>query len=294
MYNPFILATSILMLATAPVIVKFSGLPALVILVWRLVIVCLLLVPLIWKKHKRVLAYDLKHIIVASVFMFAHFMTWFMGVRLLPVGLTTIIYATNPIFTALFGHVFIKEKFEKKFLFAFIFSILGIYIASSDKINSASHKLLGIILIILAAIFYSAYIVYSKHNRKNLDNSLYSFYLNLFTCLIGFVVICLMMFFDFGDLNLENTILFSAHEWLVLFLLAFFPSLLGHSLMTYTVKHFNLNLISCFKLASPLIASTLAYFFFDELVTYKLFLGFSFVAIGVIFALPWRINKRIK
>lgn len=279
------------MLATAPVIVKFSTLEPVVILIWRLVLVCLMLSPLLVKKKIKLLKREFLHILFASALMFLHFMTWFTGVKLLSVGLTTIIYATNPIYTALIGFVFIKEKFNFKFVMAFFLSILGIVIAATDKVNFSESKLGGIFYILLAAIFYSAYIVYSKHNRKNIDNAVYSFYLNLFTCLLGFIFVFILSVFS--DFKLENLLISDTYEIMILFLLALFPSLLGHSLMTYTVKHYNLNLISCFKLASPLIATFLAYLCFGELITKKLIIGFSFVAIGILFALPWNKKQRL-
>lgn len=291
MFNPLILSLSIAMLATAPVIVKFSSLAPVIILVWRLILVCLMLSPLLFKKRVRLLKKEMIHILFASFLMFLHFMSWFSGVKLLSVGLTTIIYATNPIFTAMIGFFFIKEKFNFKFIFAFILSILGIVIAASDKVNFSESKLEGIIYIILAAIFYSAYIVYSKHNRKNIDNAVYSFYLNLFTCVIGLILIIFL--YIFSSFQIESLLVKDLHEIFYLFLLALFPSLLGHSLMTYTVKHYNLNFISCFKLASPLIASFLAYFFFNEVITKNLIIGFSFVAIGILFALPWNKKQRL-
>lgn len=286
MLNSFILSVSIFMLATAPVIIKFSSLHPLAILVWRLVIVCFLLIPFVYNKKLKLSTRSFRHIFFAACFMFLHFITWFSGVKLLPVGLITIIYATNPIYTAIFGYLFIKEKFSSKFILAFAFSILGIVIASYGSVTTKG-SLLGVFLIFLAAVFYSAYMVYSKHNRTNVDNAVYSFYLNLMTCLIGLVFVLLGSSF----MNTKDFIPTVPFEWFILFLLALFPSLLGHSLMTYSVKHFNLNFISCFKLFSPLFASFLAYLFFKEEITEYIILGFSFVAIGVLFALPWKKKK---
>lgn len=276
------------MLATAPVIVKFSHLSPLVILVWRLFLVAILLFIPAYQAKIKISKSELKHIAMASIFMFLHFYTWFTGIKFLPVGLTTIIYATNPIYTAIIGHFFIKEKFNKIYMISFCLSLIGILVAMATKAQG-NFEIIGVAYIVLAAVFYSSYMVYSKRNRTHLNNYVYNFILNIITMFIGaFFLIATHLFSPLPELFPPNF-----YEWKILFLMAIFPSILGHTLMIYNVKHFNLNFISCFKLISPLFASFLAYIFFKEKIDLNLIIGFSFVALGVVFALPWKKKNKV-
>ncbi len=286
MLNILVLNLSIFMLATAPVIVKFSKLLPISILFYRLLLVSLILFPFALKSGIKMKRRDFSKVILASTFLFLHFLSWFSGVQKIPVGLTVIIYATNPIFTAVIGHFLIKEHFNKRFGFSLVLSFVGVAIASLSKANGVVD-FVGVFQILLAALFYSCYMVYSKRNRASVNNSTYNFYLNFFTCIMGLVAVLVLDVF-IGDGRAMA--LPSFYEWKVLLALAIFPSIMGHTLMVYSVAHYNLNMISSLKLFSPLIASYMAYVLFNERFNENLMLGFSFVAIGVVFALPWKRN----
>ena len=170
------------MLATAPVIVKFSKLLPISILFYRLLLVSLILFPFALKSGIKMKRRDFSKVILASTFLFLHFLSWFSGVQKIPVGLTVIIYATNPIFTAVIGHFLIKEHFNKRFGFSLVLSFVGVAIASLSKANGVVD-FVGVFQILLAALFYSCYMVYSKRNRASVNNSTYIFYLS-FKCFL--------------------------------------------------------------------------------------------------------------
>ena len=272
------------MLSTAPVIVKFLSMEPLTILFWRLVIVSLILLPFAWKDLRTLTKSDFKMILVSSLVLFVHFLSWFSGVPKLDVGVTAVTFASNPIFTAIIGFLVLGESFKKRYLLAIAASILGIYIT----FYSGSEKgvnLRGIIEVLTASFFYSTYMVYSKRNRVSLNNGVYTFYLNLFTCILGFIAICIMSLF--GSFQFSGLQTGLVENWKVLCLLALLPSILGHTLMIYSLPKYNLNFISCLKLLSPLSASVMAIFLFGEKITDKLVIGFLLVSTGVLFALPW-------
>jgi len=287
--NHLILMTSVFMLSTAPVIVKLLSLTPLVVLFWRLLFVSGMLLPFAWRDLGTITKKDFKMISISSVVLFFHFLTWFSGVPKLNIGVTAVTFASNPIFTAIIGFIVLGETFKKRYFIAIISSILGIYVTyySGDQSNVS---LVGIIEILIASLLYSTYMVYSKRNRASLSNGVYTFYLNLFTCVLGALAIGVMIIlgqFEFGQLGVALS-----ENWKVLLMLAFLPSVLGHTLMIYSLPNYNLNFISCLKLLSPLSASTMAFFLFNEKVSDNLILGFLLVSTGVLFALPWHKLKR--
>lgn len=289
--NHIILITSVLMLSTAPVIVKFLSMAPLLVLFWRLLFVSGMLLPFAWKDLSKITRSDVKMISISSVVLFIHFLTWFSGVPKLNVGVTAVVFASNPIFTAIIGFIVLGEPFKKRYLIAIAASILGIYITYFSA-GTSSVSLVGIIEILAASFFYSTYMVYSKRNRASLNNGVYTFYLNLFTCVLGLVAIIFMTLF--GNLQVNEIFVAVESNWLVLLMLAFLPSILGHTLMIFSLPHYNLNFISCLKLLSPLSASIMAYFIFGERVNDNLVVGFLLVSTGVLFALPWHKFKRPK
>jgi drug/metabolite transporter (DMT)-like permease len=289
--NHLILITSVFMLSTAPVIVKFLSMAPLLVLFWRLLFVSGMLLPFAWRDLAKITKTDVKMISISSIVLFIHFLTWFSGVPKLNIGVTAVVFASNPIFTAIIGFIVLGEPFKKRYLIAIAASILGIYITYFSG-GTDSVSLVGIVEILAASFFYSTYMVYSKRNRASLSNGVYTFYLNLFTCILGLIALIAMI--GMGQFQLAEVFTAVGDNWKVLFLLAFLPSILGHTLMIFSLPHYNLNFISCLKLLSPLSASVMAYFIFGEKVNDNLVIGFLLVSTGVLFALPWHKFKRPK
>lgn len=280
---------SVFMLSTAPVIVKFINLSAIEILTWRMGIVSLVLFPFALKDLPSIHLKHLKNILFASLLLFFHFYFWFSGVQKLEVGTAVVIYSTNPIFTALLGHLVIGERFNIKNIVSMGLSLFGIYFAFSTE--SGASNLNGGIQIIFAAIFYSGYLVFSKKNRVGLNNGIYTFFLNLFTGIMAFTFFSIQ-FLYFSEQGQANFIPDDLSTWKYLILLSILPSILGHTLMVYIIPRYNLNFLSCLKMLSPIAATTMAYFFFNEDVGWKLLIGFILVLSGVLVSMPWQSIKK--
>lgn len=69
--------------------------------------------------------------------------------------------------------------------------------------------------------------------------------------------------------------------WLAIAATVIFPTLLGHVLITHLLQYFNINFLSCGKLAEPIMSAIVAYFVFGELLTSKTVLAFGCTTIGV-------------
>jgi len=274
------LPLALIMLASAPILIRFSNIHFLSLISWRLIFVCTLLFIINFKFPIRKVSFkEIRKIAAVGLFLFLHFITWVIAVRNLPISVATIIYATNPIYTAIFGKVILKEKYHLRYFMSLLISMIGIVIIANIKGSTIPVTAFGITAIIISAIFYSLYMVLSKKIRQSTDNTTYSFYLNGSAAIFGFG--CLFFNNLFFDIPI-NIISFQNIEWIYVLLLAVFPSLLGHTLLIYLVHFFNLNWVSIFKLINPLISSFLAYIFFKESFTVTHWVAFGFILIGLI------------
>ena len=157
--------------------------------------------------------------------------------------------------------------------------MIGIFIIANFKNSIIPVTAFGIVSIVLSAMFYSLYMVLSKRIRQKIDNTTYSFYLNLSAGCFGFISIILYNLYSTSPIDL---IYFPNIEWFYILLLAIFTSLLGHTLLIYLVHFFNLNWVSIFKLLNPLLSSFMAYIIFKESFTSTHWLAFGFILIGLI------------
>jgi len=297
--NIGIFALSLFMLATAPIFVKFSTLHPLALLVWRLLLVSFLLLPFVAVKIKfRPTLKELRSISFVSILLVAHFYTWFKGVPMLPIAVATIIYATNPIYTALLGRIILREPYYPRYALSLVVCLLGILATLRPKLlalwnSDASGGGLsgeGVIYMLITSFFYSCYMTFSKKRRldqaERRGNSEYNFFLNLFACIFTFAIILILN--SFNPATSSSHVVywnFSPANWWPIFGLALFPSLMGHVLMVYSVAHINLNFASLFKLINPLLSSLLAYLIFGEVMTMDHWIGFALVSLGVFISL---------
>jgi drug/metabolite transporter (DMT)-like permease len=200
----------------------------------------------------------------------------------MPVAVATIIYATNPIYTAILGYFLLKEPYHPRYALGLGLCLIGIYLAIRHKLSDQVIATEGLIYMFMTAFFYSCYMTLAKKMRLNLPNTQFNFFLNLIAALIAFTLLTVV------NLSAEQNIVwigFPASQWGVILALAIFPSLLGHTLMIYAIKEYNLNFVSIFKLLNPLIGAVLAYFIFGESISMGFWAGFVFVLSGVLLSL---------
>lgn len=269
---------SVLVLSQAPNLVKLSSAPSMVMVFWRLFLASLILGVMGAIKGqlpelKKLSSKQWRIIFITTVVLFIHFVLWFTGVRKTTVANAAIIFATNPIFTAIGGHFFFHEKFTKKYASAMIMGFTGIAVTFFDHLQFSPDAFLGDMLVLISAMFFSGYILLSKKVRNTVSNIPFTFILNLSTSLFALVVIIFTPETPLFDYDFKS--------WLSFILMAIFPSVMGHALFTHCLNFFNVNLMSCTMLLSPILASLVSYYFYHETLSIKTILGFIIAASGV-------------
>ncbi len=129
----------------------------------------------------------------------------------------------------------------------------------------------------LSSILFSCYVLSSKGLRQRIDNVPFSLSLYLLSA-IGFFLLALS----------QGTPLtgFEEKTWAMFAALGIGSTLLGHSLFTYCLNFFNVNLMSVSTLSEPIFTALVAYWLFEEPVRGATLLGFVLVTVGI-FVLYW-------
>ncbi|MFZ4713390.1 MAG: DMT family transporter [Bacteriovoracaceae bacterium] len=279
------LILSVIILSQAPNLVKLAQAPAVIICFWRLFLaaVFLGLIGLYTGKMgeiKRLSSSQWKMIVLTSVVLFIHFILWFMGVHKTSVANASIIFATNPLFTAIGSYLLFGEKISVRYLIAMALGLTGIVVTFSQNMQFHPEAFLGDMLVLVSAIFFSGYILLSKKARHHTSNVPFTFILNLLTAGCSLMTI-LVLDLTKGASSFTSLFNHSDQNWWAFILMAIFPSILGHALFTHTLKYLNVNLMSTTMLLSPVLASIVSYFFYHETVGSNTILGFLITALGV-------------
>ena len=203
-----------------------------------------------------------------------------MGVHKTSVANAAILFATNPLFTAVGSYLIFGEKLSLRYVLAMALGLVGIVVTFFENLKFHPEAFMGDILVLISAIFFSGYIILSKKARHHTSNVPFTFILNLVTA--GFSLMTIFLI-DAQAQQQTYVTLFdhSARNWWAFVLMAIFPSILGHALFTHTLKFLNINLMSTTMLLSPVLASLVSYLFYHETVGSNTVLGFIITASGV-------------
>ena len=135
---------------------------------------------------------------------------------------------------------------------------------------------IGNILAFSGAIFIAGYLVIGGIVRKNISAGAYVF--------IVYLVSAITLFF-MCFISDTPVYPYPAKEFLLFIALAFFCSILGHTVYNYLVKYFSSTLISVSSLSEPIFASVMAMLFFNEIPSVYTLTGGSIIIAGIFYYL---------
>lgn len=98
-----------------------------------------------------------------------------------------ILFATNPLFTAIITIAFMKEKFEKRYLVSYTLALISIYLLIYQNLQlNSKNTYSGDLSALVSALLYSLYIIFGKKARHAMSNPTYTFFI------YGFAAICFL------------------------------------------------------------------------------------------------------
>ncbi|PWU12954.1 MAG: hypothetical protein C5B49_15420, partial [Bdellovibrio sp.] len=217
-------------------------------------------------------------IVLSGFLLFVHLWTYVYAAQNTSIPHLMILYSANPLFTALGALLFFKEEFPRRLYFAYPLAVVGLTVLMLERPTTIpltpEQAWRGDWMAIVAALTHSMYVLAAKKARQGTDNFRFSFGLYLVSGLF------------YGGLWLVTTakqgVVFPAPFYLSVAGLIVFPSILGHTLITYLLKHMNVNLLSCSKLVEPAISSLLAFFLFSETIGSLGVLAFALIGSAVL------------
>jgi drug/metabolite transporter (DMT)-like permease len=159
--------------------------------------------------------------------------------------------STQPVWAALLGRLFLRERVETKRWLGIGLAILGLSVATGGVSSLGRGELYALAGAILAA----GYIVTGRHQRQEWE--ILPYLLRVY----GWAALTLLL-----ALWITRTpaVPKDAGDWWVFAFLALVPTGVGHSLYNYSLKHLPAYAVATAITAEPLGAALLAYGLFGE------------------------------
>lgn len=283
----FLFLIAITCLSQSATWVRLAAAPALMLGFWRLFGGAIIMSVIAYRDHIRHKKLSQifprsgrQPMLLAGVFFFLHLWTYTLAAQHTSIANCMILFAVNPLFTAVGSYLFFKEKLSPRLGFAYIFAALGIYQLVNLNIDFKSNGTFGDVSALASAALYSAYILSGKKARLTMANSIFSVGLYSSGALL-FLIAAL-----WREVPLWH---YPMVTWLSVGGLIVLSTLLGHGIFTYLLTHLNINWMSCGKLIEPVLAALIGFLIFNENLLPNTIAAFAFTAVAVVILFaPWK------
>lgn len=278
------LIISIVAISFAAIFVKWSTAPATILSMYRMILACLLLVPIVWLKRHEFQKIGRKEwylLFFSGLFLALHFALWFGSLKLTTVASSTIILALQPI-VALVGGMFVyKERTTRSALMTMGIAVIGAVMVGWGDFGLSKNAIIGDILSFLSVIVVVGYLLIGQNVVKKVSHWIYSF------CVFGFAAIALIIYNIATGVALGG---YDAKEWGIFVLLAIVPTI-SHVINNWLMNYVNATTISMSILGEPVGATILAAIILGERLGLWQVVGGLIVLLGVFFFLMQQVNK---
>lgn len=203
-------------------------------------------------------------IALSGLLLAVHFATWFISLEYVNVAISTTLVDAVPIFLAIFGFIFFKEKIN-------VIGIVGIGIAFtggallafSSPVAENRNLLLGIMFSLIGALTVTFYFLIGKKILQ--DSPLWPYF-----ALVNLASAIFLLFYNL--LVGYELFRYSAIVYLLFIVSALGPSLIGHATYNYTLKRLPAFVVGVAILGEPIGATILGVLIFPltqtpELIT---------------------------
>lgn len=287
--NHLLYFVAIICLSQAGNLARFAAAPPEVLGFWRLLGAALVMLLFAATHQSQIRLYkefnqrNIMFAILSGFFFFVHLWTYKFAAQNTTIANGMILFATNPLLTAIITITFMKESFQKRYFISYALAMTSIYLLIHQNLQLNSKNSLGDLSALASALFYSLYIIFGKKARHAMSNPAYTFFI------YSFASLCFLAFALWKGTDLIH---YPTQTWIGIALLITFPTMLGHAIFSYLLKNLNINWMSTGKLAEPILATIAAYFFFSEELSSNTALSFSLTAVAIfILIAPYQKTK---
>lgn len=276
--NPkLLLFLGVVGVSLSAIFVKYSSAPSLVTATYRLAWTVAILIPLSLKKSlpeiKRFTKKEVFAAIAAGILFALHFTLWFESLKHTTIASSTVLVDTDVIFAAIGFCIFMHGRIPKKGIIAIGVTVCGGVITALAGGGEGTSSFFGNMLALSAAVLIAGYTLIGRYARsRNISTTAYTL-ITYSSCLVTLLI------FDFATGTPITG--YGIKEILIGLGLAVFCNLLGHSIVSWSLKYLTPAYVSAVKLCEPVFSTILGVLIFREIPNAMQVLGAAIIIGGV-------------
>ena len=174
----------------------------------------------------------------------------FIGLLYISASLERAVLFTFPIYVFLLSSDLSRITFSKVVLI--VSTVLGLAIMFNPTVdNHLIDTLIGILLVLLSAIFWALFIIYSKRAVSNISPTIFT---STYMCI---TTVLLLLGFIIDSKNFTTFSTLQTHTMIYLVFLAIFCSIIPSYLMSFGLKRINASLAAVISAMGPIVTLAL-------------------------------------
>lgn len=267
------LIIAVFSVSVSAILIRFSFSPPLIVALYRQLFCAVLFLPFAqqmpWPRmdRNRILL-----LILSGFFLAIHFGSWISSLMYTTVARATLLVDLQPIWGAIFGALFLKERLSGKEIFAILLVTAGGIISVSKEIFEGAPSLTGDALALIGGISGAAYFLIGRAIRSSISWTHYMFFIYGISA-AWLLIINLFLIRQFPVPQ--------QHDILWIFLMALIPGILGHGLLNLSLRYLKTYVVNTALLGEPVLATFFAFLFFHEIPQPHFYAGAILVFIGL-------------
>ncbi len=283
-----LLALGIVAASVSAPLIRLADAPPLAIAFWRNAIGAAVLLSLSFARRRdevRALGRrDIGGLLVAGVFLAAHFAAFVPAVTMTTVAAATVLGNTQPVWAALGARLVFGDRVPPRVLAGIAVALVGAALISGGDFGTSRRAFLGDVFAVVGAIAVAGYFLAGKALRSRLSVVVYAAFVYAVCAMVLLVVVVATATPLFG---------FDAETWLWLGLMALGPQIIGHTTFNYLLQDLDATSVGIAVMAEPVGASLLAFALFGEVPTALAVLGGVVIVGGIIVAITAESRRQL-
>jgi drug/metabolite transporter (DMT)-like permease len=276
----------------SPILVRLAAEgPALAIVSWRTLIAAAALAPFAFvHSRKEIQSFTRRDFLLtggAGILLGLHFVMWTESLYHTTVASASVLVTTSPIFLAVLGFIFLKERLSIGVNAAIVLAVIGAALLGLGDIGNGEEgdaRLLGNSMALAASLLFSVYLLFGRVVRQSTSWLAYVF--PLYTVTAATVLVTAFL--------LDTPLLgYSAGFYALCAGMAFGPQIVGHGSFNYGIRYIPAAILGVISLVEPVGASVLAYVLFEEVPTTMSLIGMLVTLSAIAFAIVHRSRNRV-
>ncbi|MCB2212642.1 DMT family transporter [bacterium] len=220
------------------------------------------------------------YMILAGIFLCLHFATWTSSLMYTSVASAVFLILTQPVMVAVAAHFILKERLTGLHWIALALAVIGAGIIFGGDISISRDYIFGDILALIGAFFAGAYLFMARLTRPDHEDGTPGVQLACYLVpvyglsAVGLLIVTLAFGEPLGP--------FPKESWLAMLGLGLVPTVIGHSLFNFSLKHLSALPVNIALVIEPVGASLLAIVFFQEAPSQGLLIGSPILIVSVV------------